>query len=216
MRVGGREKVKAGLSQFAGEVSLYKPSLNPSDFPPHPMDQQTLRTLIRTVPDWPKPGICFFDICSIVEHPEAFNWTVRQFNALCTQHTIEAIVSPDARGFLWGSPVAFSTGLPLHLARKPGKLPGAVVTQSYDYEYATASISMQAHCALAGRNVLLLDDVLATGGTALAVVDLLTSHFGVAPSQITVAAVLNLKFLPGESRLLERGIRVQSLLDYHE
>jgi adenine phosphoribosyltransferase len=136
------------------------------------MDHQTLRSLIRTVPDWPKLGICFFDICSIVEHPEAFSWTVRQFNALCTQHTIEAIVSPDARGFLWGSPVAFSTGLPLHLARKPGKLPGAVVTQSYDYEYATASISMQAHCALAGRNVLLLDDVLATGGTALAVVPL--------------------------------------------
>jgi adenine phosphoribosyltransferase len=197
----------------AEAVSLYKPSLNHSDFPPHPMDQQTLRTLIRTVPDWPKPGICFFDICSIVEHAEAFGWTVRQFSALCTQNAIKAIVSPDARGFLWGSPVAFSTGLPLHLARKPGKLPGAVVTQSYDYEYATASISMQAHCALAGRNVLLLDDVLATGGTALAVVDLLTGHFGVAPSQITVAAVLNLKFLPGESRLLERGVRVQSLLD---
>lgn len=180
------------------------------------MDHQTLRSLIRTVPDWPKPGISFFDICSIVEHPEAFGWTVRQFNALCADNAMQAVVSPDARGFLWGSPVAFSTGLPLHLARKPGKLPGEVVTQNYEYEYATASISMQAGCALAGRNVLLLDDVLATGGTALAVVDLLTGHFGVAPAQIIVAAVLNLKFLPGERRLLERGVRVHTLLDCHE
>jgi adenine phosphoribosyltransferase len=141
---------------------------------------------------------------------------VRQFNALCAENAIEAVVSPDARGFLWGSPVAFSAGLPLHLARKPGKLPGEVVTQSYEYEYAAGAISMQAGCALAGRNVLLLDDVLATGGTALAVVDLLTGHFGVAPAQIIVAAVLNLKFLPGERRLLERGVRVHTLLDYHE
>ena len=180
------------------------------------MDHQTLRSLIRTVPDWPTPGICFFDICSILEHPEAFAWTVQQFNTLCAGNAVEAVVSPDARGFLWGSPVAFSRGLPLHLARKPGKLPGEVVTQNYEYEYASGAISMQAACALAGRNVLLLDDVLATGGTALAVVELLTGHFGVAPAQITVAAVLNLKFLPGERRLLERGVRVHTLLDYHE
>jgi adenine phosphoribosyltransferase len=180
------------------------------------MDQQTLRSLIRTVPDWPKPGICFFDICSIVENPAAFGWTVREFNTLCARNAIQAVVSPDARGFLWGSAVAFSNGLPLHLARKPGKLPGEVVTQTYDYEYATTSICMQAGCALAGRNVLLLDDVLATGGTALAVVDLLTGHFKVSPAQITVAAVLNLKFLPGEDRLLERGVGVSSLLDYNE
>ena len=180
------------------------------------MDHQTLRSLIRTVPDWPKPGVCFFDICSILENPEAFAWTVREFNALCSRESTQAIVSPDARGFLWGSPVAFATGLPLHLARKPGKLPGKLVTQHYDYEYATGAISMQADCALSDKRVLLLDDVLATGGTALAVVDLLLSHFNLEPGQISVAAVLNLKFLPGESRLLERGIRVHSILDYHE
>lgn len=180
------------------------------------MDRETLRSLIRTVPDWPKPGIRFFDICSIVEHPEAFAWTVHQFDAICALHQIQAVVSPDARGFLWGASVAFSNSLPLHLARKPGKLPGRVVTQTYAYEYATASISMQADCALAGRNVLLLDDVLATGGTALAVVELLTRHFGLCPAQIVMAAVLNLDFLSGKQRLLERGVRVQTLLDCHE
>jgi adenine phosphoribosyltransferase len=180
------------------------------------MDRESLRNLIRTVPNWPKPGVCFFDICSIVEHPDAFAWTVNEFNAICDRNATQALVSPDARGFLWGSPIAFSRRLPLHLARKPGKLPGEVVTRDYAYEYATASICMQAHCALAGRNVLLVDDVLATGGTALAVIDLLTGHFGVSASQIVFASVLNLKFLPGENRLLERGVRVQTLLDYHE
>lgn len=180
------------------------------------MDSHTLRSLIRTVPDWPKPGIQFFDICSIIEHPEAFEWTVRSLTTVCKENGCDAIVSPDARGFLWGAPVAFASHVPLHLARKPGKLPGEIVSQSYAYEYSTASISMQANCALQNRRVLILDDVLATGGTALAIVDLLTGHFGLAPEHIRVAAVLNLKFLPGESRLVERGVRVHSLLDYHE
>ena len=180
------------------------------------MDHQTLRSLIRTVPDWPKPGIRFYDICSIIEHPAAFAWTVEQFHSLCRTHGTQAIVSPDARGFLWGAPVALLSGLPLHLARKPGKLPGQVVTRSYTYEYATASISMQAGCFLEGQRVLLLDDVLATGGTALAIVDLLTAHFKVDPGDILLAAVLNLKFLPGESLLLKRGVRVETLLNCHE
>ena len=180
------------------------------------MDSQILRSLIRTVSDWPKPGIQFFDICSIVEHPEAFAWTVRNLATVCKENGCDAIVSPDARGFLWGAAVAYATQVPLHLARKPGKLPGQTVSQSYAYEYSAASISMQANCALQDRRVVIMDDVLATGGTALAIVDLLTGHFGLAPEQILVAAVLNLKFLPGESRLLERGVRVHSLLDYHE
>lgn len=180
------------------------------------MDNQTLRDLIRTVPDWPKPGVNFFDICSIVEHPEAFAWTVNRLAVLCGERDTEAIVCPDARGFLWGSAVAFATRLPLHLARKPGKLPGELVTQSYEYEYSTASISMQSGCALQGKRVMLIDDVLATGGTALAIVDILTGHFGLSAGQISVGAVINLCFLPGEKRLKERSIHVHALLDYHE
>jgi len=180
------------------------------------MDNDTLRKIIRTVPDWPKPGVNFFDICSIVEHPGAFAWTVNRLAVACAGHDSTAIVSPDARGFLWGSATAFATRLPLHLARKPGKLPGDVVTQSYDYEYSTTSISLQAHSPLKGKRVMLIDDVLATGGTAIAIVDLLTGHFGLDPEAIQLGAVINLKFLGGEAQLKSRGVSVFSLLDYHE
>ncbi len=180
------------------------------------MDNDKLRKIIRTVPDWPKPGVNFFDICSIVEEPAAFAWTVNRLAVACGAHDTSAIVSPDARGFLWGSAIAFSTKLPMHLARKPGKLPGEVVTQKYDYEYSSGSISLQAGSALSGKRVMIIDDVLATGGTALAIVDLLTSHFGVPAEDIHLGAVINLPFLGGATKLKERGIQITSLLDYHE
>ena len=176
------------------------------------MDSQSLRALIRTVPDWPKPGVNFFDICSIVEHPDAFQWTVSELTRFIQSVQIEAIVSPDARGFIWGAAVAFAARLPLHLARKPGKLPGETVSKSYQYEYAENSISMQANCNLHGKRVLIVDDVLATGGTALAIVSLLTSHFQLPAEHVGLANVINLAFLGGERRLRNRGIRVHSLL----
>lgn len=180
------------------------------------MDNDKLRNLIRTVNDWPKPGVNFFDICSIVEKPDAFAWTVNRLAVACGTFDATAIVSPDARGFLWGAPVAYATKLPLHLARKPGKLPGNVFTQTYDYEYDSASISLQSESALEGKRVMLIDDVLATGGTALAIVELLTQHFRIPPEDIQVATVINLTFLGGAQRLTERGVCVTSLLDYHE
>ena len=88
------------------------------------MDPDSLRKIIRTVKNWPKEGVNFYDICSIVERPEAFAWTVEQLIQICLENRVEALVSPDARGFIWGSAVAFALRLPLHLARKPGKLPG--------------------------------------------------------------------------------------------
>jgi adenine phosphoribosyltransferase len=181
-----------------------------------PMNDDTLRKIIRTVPDWPKPGVNFFDICSIVEHPAAFAWTVNRFSVACGESDVEALVSPDARGFLWGSAVSFAMRLPLHLARKPGKLPGEIVTESYAYEYSETAISMQTGCELQGKRVMVLDDVLATGGTALAIVRLLCSHFGVRAENILVGAVISLEFLGGSRALKEAGVRVQALLEYHE
>jgi adenine phosphoribosyltransferase len=180
------------------------------------MDTESLRKIIRTVKDWPKPGINFYDICSIIEEPDAFTWTVDQLVGHCARHRIEALVSPDARGFLWGSPVAFATRLPLHLARKPGKLPGQVFTEEYHYEYNSSSISIQAGSGLHDKRVMLIDDVLATGGTALAVINLLNRRFGVPPEKTFVAAVINLEFLGGRRRLQEAGTRVDALLDFHE
>ena len=180
------------------------------------MDKNLLRSLIRSYTDWPTPGVNFFDICSITERPDAFIWTVNELAQMCDRQETEAIVSPDARGFLWGAAVACARSLPLHLARKPGKLPGELVSQSYDYEYSSAQICLQADSPLREKRVMIIDDVLATGGTALAIVDLLNGHFEVPSSRIQIGTVLNLKFLPGESRLAARGVNVNSLLDYHE
>jgi len=180
------------------------------------MDSEKLKSIIRTVPDWPKPGISFFDICPIVEHPEAFAWTVNRLSLLCVEQEIDAIVCPDARGFIWGAAVAYASKLPLHLARKPGKLPGATVTQSYNYEYAASSISMQSSCDLCGKRVMIIDDVLATGGTALAIVSLLKDHFQVPTKSIHLGAVISLKFLLGEEFLQDANVTVHSLLTYHE
>lgn len=180
------------------------------------MDCTKLKNIIRTVPDWPKPGVSFFDICPIVEHPEAFAWTVDQLSLLCAEQEIDAIVCPDARGFIWGAAVAYATKRPLHLARKPGKLPGATVTQSYNYEYAASSISMQASCDLTGKRVIIIDDVLATGGTALAIVTLLKDHFRLPSHAIQLGAIISLKFLSGEELLQKADITVHSLLTYHE
>ncbi|MEK0445624.1 MAG: hypothetical protein RLZZ399_945 [Verrucomicrobiota bacterium] len=180
------------------------------------MDSQALRKIIRTVRDWPKPGVNFFDICSIVEDPEAFAWTVDRFSERCHEQGAQAIICPDARGFIWGAAVAYAAKLPLHLARKPGKLPGETVTQSYQYEYAESSISMQAGCDLAGKRVMIIDDVLATGGTALAIVSILKSHFALEASQIQLGAIINLSFLGGARKLQTEQIEVFSLLECDE
>ncbi|MEY5026929.1 MAG: hypothetical protein RLZZ244_2457 [Verrucomicrobiota bacterium] len=180
------------------------------------MDTAKLRSLIRTVPDWPKPGINFFDICSIVNHPEAFSWTVNRLTLLCAERETDAIVCPDARGFIWGAAVAYAAKLPLHLARKPGKLPGKTVTESYQYEYAASSISMQADAAIGGKRIMLIDDVLATGGTAKAIVHLLQKHFLIPASQIELGAIINIPFLGGSDSLTSAGIHVHALLDCDE
>ncbi|MEI6712729.1 MAG: adenine phosphoribosyltransferase [Verrucomicrobiota bacterium] len=179
------------------------------------MDKHQLQQIIRTVPDWPKPGVSFFDICPIVEHPDAFSWTVNQLTQICADEEMDAIVCPDARGFIWGAAVAYAAKLPLHLARKPGKLPGQTVTQSYNYEYAASSISMQASCELAGKKVIIIDDVLATGGTAFAIVSLLKNHFRVSEHSIHLASVINLEFLGGEQLLRDTNVTVHSILTCH-
>ncbi len=180
------------------------------------MDPDSLRKIIRTVKNWPKEGVNFYDICSILERPEAFAWTVEKLIQICLENRVEALVSPDARGFIWGSAVAFALRLPLHLARKPGKLPGEVFTESYEYEYSSSSISMQTGCELEGKRVMLIDDVLATGGTALAILKLLKSRFEIPAEHSCLSAVINLEFLGGRQRLQEKGVRVDALLNFNE
>ena len=165
---------------------------------------------IRTVQDFPKPGINFFDVTSILEDPILFRKTVKWFSRQVAQLNIQSLVGIDARGFIWASAVAADISCPLYLARKPGKLPGKVVTKEYDTEYSVASLSMLSEQKIQGP-VLVIDDILATGGTLNATGSLLTEHWGIPPSQQTHAVLVELGFLPGRQLLEQQGYKVISI-----
>ena len=172
-----------------------------------------LKNIIRTVDNFPKPGIQFLDVTSILENPEAFRRTINWLIKLAAVHQIESIVAIDARGFIWGGAIASELQIPLHLARKPGKLPGKIVTQSYDTEYSTASLSMLKDTGIKGP-VLVIDDILATGGTLNAVGKLLELEFNIKPNDQIHAVIANLDFLPGKKFLTDQGYTVEHLLNF--
>jgi adenine phosphoribosyltransferase len=172
-----------------------------------------LKNIIRTVDDFPKPGIQFLDVTSILENPEAFRRTVNWFIKIAAIHQIESIVAIDARGFIWGGAIASELQIPLYLARKPGKLPGNVITQTYDTEYSTASLSMLQDVKIKGP-VLVIDDILATGGTLSAVGKLLELGWKIKPENQIHAVIANLNFLPGKKFLNDQGYSVENLVNF--
>lgn len=172
-----------------------------------------LKQIIRTVDDFPKPGVKFLDITSILEDPTAFRRSINWLIKLSAIYGIESIVAIDARGFIWGGALANEIRAPLHVARKPGKLPGNVVTQTYDTEYSTASLSMLKDVEIKGP-VLVIDDILATGGTLNAVGQLLETEFHIQPKDQVHAVIANLDFLPGKQLLLDRGYNVEYLVNF--
>ncbi len=172
-----------------------------------------LKQIIRTVDDFPKPGVKFLDVTSILENPEAFRRTVNWLIKLAAIYQIESIVAIDARGFIWGGAVANELRCPLHLARKPGKLPGNIITHTYDTEYSTASLSMLKDVTIRGP-VLIIDDILATGGTLNAVGEMLNLKFQIKPENQVHAVIANLDFLPGKKFLTDKGYNVEYLLNF--
>ena len=172
-----------------------------------------IKQVIRTVDDFPKPGVKFLDVTSILEDTSAFrktiNWLVKQ----SARHDTDCIVAIDARGFIWGSALASEIQVPLFLARKPGKLPGNVVTKEYNTEYSTASLSMLKDSDIHG-NVMVVDDILATGGTLNAVGSMLTEHWNIAPNNQTHCVIANLDFLPGKKSLTTAGYKLEHMVDY--
>jgi len=162
-----------------------------------------LRSLIPVMPDFPRPGVGFLDITAVLHHPQAFDWCVTHLACFAEARAASSVVAVESRGFLFGAPVAQRLGLPLVVARKPGKLPGAVHAMRYETEYSIDELQIQQHAPV-GARPWMVDDVLATGGTLLAVADLLERHFGVPPAGAGV--VISLEFLPGPTRLGERPL----------
>ncbi len=168
-----------------------------------------LRQYIRDIPDFPKPGILFKDITPLLAEPVAFAAAVRGLADRYRTTPIDAIAAAEARGFLFAAPLALDLQLPLVPLRKPGKLPYRTYSLKYDLEYGQAELHMHIDGVMPGARVLLVDDLLATGGTMKAGAQLIEQAGGVV---IGCAFLVELGFLGGRSKLVEYD--VFSLISY--
>ncbi|MFD0354611.1 adenine phosphoribosyltransferase [Streptomyces sp. NPDC127110] len=153
---------------------------------------------IKDVPDYPKPGVVFKDITPLLADPKAFAALTEALVELAVRYGATKIVGLEARGFILAAPVAVQAGIGFIPVRKAGKLPGATLAQSYELEYGTAEIEVHAEDLSAGDKVMVIDDVLATGGTAEASLELIRR----AGAEVAgVAVLMELSFLPGREKL---------------
>lgn len=168
-----------------------------------------IRKLIRDVPDFPKPGILFKDITPVLADPRAFNLCLDLLAERYDGQRIDTIVGIESRGFIFGAALASRMRKPFVPARKPGKLPAATYKQEYALEYGTDAIEIHRDAIAAGDRVLVVDDLIATGGTARAVCDLVRKIGG---NVIAAAFVIELEFLEGAPKLAP--VPVYSLIQY--
>lgn len=172
-----------------------------------------IKKAIRTVPHWPIEGINFRDVTTLFERPAEFRQAVDLLANWTKQNGYEVITGVDARGFLIAGVLAYQLGVPLVLARKKGKLPYETLTESYTLEYGTAEIETHATEGVRGKRVLVVDDLLATGGTAMAAVRLMR-RLGAA--EVAFAAIINLVDLPGASLLEVEKVNYFTLVNFSE
>ena len=174
-----------------------------------------IKKAIRTVPDFPIEGIQFRDITGLLENPSAFNKSLIELTSLSMSFGADKIVGIESRGFVFGAPLARDLDVPFVMARKPGKLPGHCYTQSYKLEYGEASLSIQSNTAIQSTDkVVIIDDLIATGGTAIACADIVHTHFGVPKENILVLALIDLPTLKGSAIIQEHGYRVNTLIEF--
>lgn len=175
------------------------------------MDVDALKALVRTIPDFPKPGIAFRDISTLLADGDGFSASIDAMVALAKPLKPDRIVAIDARGFLFGAPVAVALGAGVIPARKKGKLPGAILGVDYALEYGTDRLELHVGAVLPGHRALIVDDLIATGGTALACVNLLRE----AGAEVVGALfAIDLPDLGGADRLRDAGIPVHSLMAF--
>jgi adenine phosphoribosyltransferase len=173
-----------------------------------------IRDSIVEIKDWPVEGVNFKDLSTVLTKPGDFRWALDRIRMFMAINEVDCIASPDARGFIWGAPVAAELELPFHMIRKPGKLPPPIISQSYDYEYDSGTLEIKGNTDIGeGTKVGIIDDVNATGGTALATIQLL-SRIGVRPEDIFYASVIDLTYLNGSSKIRETGVTMIALVTY--
>lgn len=164
--------------------------------------QSMLRDLIRDVPDFPKPGVVFKDITPLLASATGFQAAVEELVASAPVD-IDVVVGMEARGFIFAAPVALALGAGFVPVRKPGKLPGDTISQSFDLEYGNTELNMHRDALVSGARVLVVDDVLATGGTVGATAKILEQS---GARLVHVSVLMELQFLEGRQQLTELGL----------
>jgi len=170
-----------------------------------------LKALIREVPDFPKPGINFYDITTLLKHPAGLRMTVDALASEFVGEKVDAIIGIEARGFIFAPALAYHMGTGFVPVRKPRKLPSEIASISYDLEYGQDTLEIHRDAIGNGHRVIVADDLLATGGTAKAVIDLVEQLGGTVAGLVFV---VELEFLPGRQKLA--GYDVRSLIKYQE
>ena len=169
-----------------------------------------LKDHIRGIPDFPKPGILFYDISTLLAHPAAWQTAVERLAETVAPYRPEVLAGIESRGFLVAAPLALKLGCGFIMVRKQGKLPGATVGYSYDLEYGSDKVEIQADAVAPGQRVVLLDDLIATGGTLRASIELIRKVGGTV---VAAACLIELTFLNGREGL---DIPFESLIRYDD
>ena len=169
-----------------------------------------LDAAIRKVPDFPKKGILFYDITSILADPKAFRYCIDTMVELYSHEPVDAVAAIESRGFVFAAPFADRLGIPLILIRKKGKLPGETISRKYQLEYGEAEIEVHGFDVPKGMRVLVVDDLIATGGTLRAATDLVVAA---GASVAGIFGVVGLPFL--NYRAVLGNIPIRTLIEYH-
>ena len=157
-----------------------------------------LKSHIREIPDYPKPGILFYDITTLLAHPWALRTTVDRFVEMFMDHKVDKVVGMESRGFMFGPILAYNLNAGFVPVRKPGKLPGDVIEETYELEYGSDTLEMHQDGIVKGERVLIVDDLIATGGTAVATAKLVESLEG---EVVGLGFIIELTFLDGRQKL---------------
>lgn len=172
---------------------------------------KTVKDYIRTFVDFPDEGVMFRDVTTLFSDPNGFSMVMDQMHELCVGEKIDKVAGIEARGFILGGPVARQLGAGFIPIRKKGKLPGATISQHYGLEYGKATLELHVDSLDAGENILLVDDILATGGTAEAGIILLERLGG---QIIGCNFIVDIPNLGGRKKLEKMGMTVQSLCEF--
>ena len=178
-------------------------------------DRLELKKFIRTVDNFPIDGIIFRDITSLIETPEAFVKTCDELTRITKEFGASIVASIESRGFIFAGTIARDLSLPFVLARKPGKLPNETYKKSFDLEYGSTSIEIQKNTEIKpNQKIVIVDDLVATGGTAIACAELLTENFNVKNEDILILSIIDLTDLGGSSLIKEKGYAIKTIVDY--